>query len=495
MANNKRFYEKLLREVREINLLGSVSSLLSWDQETYLPKDSVEIRAQQLELISRMSHTKQTDEKLWEKIEGAKEENLSENESANLREIRRDVQRARKLPAKLVSELSNATSFSQEAWKEARKQNSFDHFKPHLKIILNLKKEMARCLATSHQSEYDALLDIFEPEMTQNILNPLFENLKKKLIPLIQTILEKQNGGLKKLEGPFPIAEQKQLNQKLLEVIGFDLRQGRLDETTHPFCGGTPGDVRLTTRYNESSLCDSFYSTAHEAGHGLYEQGFAPENQFTPLGESCSMGFHESQSRFWENIIGRSKPFFEFFLPTFKKHFPESFSDRAPADLFKIFNQVEPSFIRTASDEVTYNLHIILRYEIEEMLFNNTVQVDDLPEIWNQKMKNYLGITPPNNTSGVLQDIHWSLGLFAYFPAYTLGNLYAAQWWHYIRQEIPDVENQIRHGNFNVILNWLREKIHRQGRFYSPETLCFHITGEKLNEQFFLDYLKTKFEI
>lgn len=495
MQNTKKNYSEMLQEIREIGLLGSVSNLLCWDRETYLPEESVSLRAEQMELVGRLSHLRLTDERLWEKVERAAAEPLEEIEKAVLRECRRDIERARKLPSRLVSELDRAITFSQEAWRKARQQNSFNAFKPHLEKILRLKREAGRCLATGDQSEYDALFDSFEPGMSLNAIKPLFEKLKGELIPLIATLREKQAGWPEKLKGPFPVAAQKAIGQKLLKILGFNLKQGRLDTTSHPFCGGTPGDVRLTTRYSESLFRDSFYSTFHEAGHGLYEQGLPEKNRFTPLGEGCSFGIHESQSRFWENMIGRSKSFLEFFHPIFREHLPSAFDGLHAEDLFKIFNRVEPIFLRVHSDEVTYNLHIILRTELEEMLFTDSLDLDDLPEAWNQKMRDTLGLTPPDDPLGVLQDIHWSSGLFSYFPTYTLGNLYAAQWWRQIRREIPNVDGEIASGNLAPVLEWLREKIHRHGRRFPPAELCRRISGEELNETCFLDYLKTKFEI
>lgn len=495
MPNTKKNYTEMLQEIREIGLLGSVSNLLHWDRETQLPEGSISLRAEQMELMGRLSHLRLIDEKLWEKVEKASTEALNETEKAILRECRRDIERARKLPSSLVSELNRVATFAQEAWKKARQKNDFNAFKPHLEKLLRLKRKEGGYLATGDQSEYDALFNVFEPGMTLNAIKPLFEKLKRELIPLIATLREKQAGWPEKLKGPFPAEQLEGLSRKLLEIIGFDLKQGRLDRATHPFCGGTPGDVRLTTRYGEPLFRDSFFSTFHEAGHGLYEQGFLEENRFTPLGEGCSLGIHESQSRFWENMIGRSKPFLEFFLPIFREYLPSVFNGFNAGDLFKIFNHVEPIYIRVNSDEVTYNLHIILRTELEEMLFADTLNLDDLPEAWSQKMRDTLGLTPPDNARGVLQDVHWSCGAFAYFPTYTLGNLYAAQWWHQIRRDIPDVDGKIGSGNFATVLNWLREKIHRHGRHFPPTELCRQITGEKLNETYFLDYLKAKFEI
>lgn len=485
----------MLREIKEIGLLGSVSNLLHWDRETHLPEGSVSLRAEQMELMGRLSHLRLIDEKLWEKVERAATEPLEETENAILRECRRDIERARKLPSRLVSELDRVTTFAQEDWKKARQQNDFNAFKPHLEKLLRLKREAGRCLAAEGQSEYDALFDSFEPGMTLKAIKPLFAKLKLELIPLIAKLREKQAGWPEKLKGPFPVAAQKALSRKLLEVIGFDLKKGRLDTATHPFCGGTPGDIRLATRYTEPLLRDSFYTTLHEGGHGLYEQGLPLEHRFTPLAEGCSNALHESQSRFWENMIGRSKPFLEFFLPVFREHLPSVFNGLSADNLFKIFNHVKPIFIRVNSDEVTYNLHIILRTELEEMLFTDTLDLDDLPEAWNQKMRDTLGITPPDNAHGLLQDVHWSYGAFSYFPTYTLGNLYAAQWWHQIRRDIPDVDEKIAAGNFAPILDWHREKIHRNGRRFPPAELCRRITREELNETYFLDYLKTKFEI
>ncbi|MDO8493956.1 MAG: carboxypeptidase M32 [Deltaproteobacteria bacterium] len=493
-----RTYQTFLQEIRERSLLGSIHGLLNWDRETYMPPQSLEGRAEQCQLLSKLSHERLIDPKFQELIaqltEPAAWKTLTDTEQVNVRETKRAQEKAVKIPTRLVEELTRATTMAHEKWVEARKQDSFETFAPNLKKIIELNMEMAHCLG--FKDPYDALLDDYEPGATVAELTPLFADLKKELVPLIPQIQEKQ----KKfqsfvLKGPFPIEKQKELGHWLLEKIGFDFQHGRLDTTVHPFCMGMPGDVRLTTRYDEENFKDCFYSVFHEGGHGLYEQGLAPQHRHTPMGAACSMGVHESQSRLWENLVGRSASFVSYLLPKLKETFPQNFAHVSEEEFYYWVNKVHPSLIRTEADEVTYNLHVILRFELEKGLIRGDFKITELPSLWNEKMKEYLGITPPNNRLGVLQDVHWSAGLFGYFPTYALGNLYAAQFFHQIQKDLPSLQAEIAAGELQNLREWLRKNIHTHGQHYRAGELCEQVTKEPLRHHYFLDYLKKKFNL
>lgn len=493
----KKIYDAFLKKTREIFTLQSIGAVLHWDKETFMPKKGVEGRANQLQLLSGLNHDALTDPALGEAIEQLSLpenwKNLSQTERVNVREMKRSREQTVKLPKKLSQEMSLTNTMATEAWIEARRQNRFQDVIPWLEKVVALQRQYARCMG--FQNDYDALLDRYEPQMTADVLNPLFEKLRKALVPLVpwaqeKTALAKPVRFRKK----FPILTQTTLEKCLLEKIGFDLDCGRLDISTHPFCISFSGDVRITTRYQEENFCDSLMSVLHEAGHGLYEQGFLPEHRDTPMAEGASFGIHESQSRFWENIVGRSRFFWRYFTPIAKKHFPGILEGISAEDLFHQVNQVRPSFIRVNADELTYNLHILLRFEIEQEMVNSGLKIADLPEIWNARMKNYLGIIPPEDRLGVLQDVHWYSGSIGYFATYTLGNLYAAQWCRQMQKEIPDMEEQIERGEFLNILGWLRKNIHSKGQFHPAGELCGAVTKEPLNEGHFLNYLKRKYE-
>lgn len=497
MTTTKKIYDQFLELTHELFTLQSIGAVLHWDKETFMPKKGVETRASQLQLLSGLSHDYLTNPKLGELIdqlslpEHAK--NLSDTEQVNVREMKRAYERSVKIPKKLSQEMSHINTMATEAWIEARKNDRFQDVAPWLEKIVTLNQQYAKCLG--FKNDYDALLDGYEPQATTAELKPLVERLRKALVPLVPWAQEKCEKFKPLLfNAKFPIEKQTTLEKFLLEKIGFDLDCGRLDISTHPFCTSFSGDVRITTRYQEENFCGSLMSVFHEAGHGLYEQGFLPKHKNTPMAEAASFGVHESQSRFWENIIGRSRHFWKYFTPIAKKYFPEVLADVTDDQLFHHVNQVHPSFIRADADEVTYNLHILLRFEIEQELINNGLKISDLPEIWNSKMKTYLGITPPNNKLGVLQDVHWYSGGIGYFATYTLGNLYSAQWYQQIRKELPDVEKQISKGEFLNILGWLRKNIHSKGQYYPAAKLCEEVTKEPLNEKYFLNYLKNKYE-
>lgn len=478
-------------------MLSAIGGLLSWDQETMMPAKSGSARAEQSAAIAGVIHEKfvnpETGKLLRELY--SKIDSLSPVEAANIRERLRDYEKSTRLPSALVRDLARAASLAQASWIEARKKSEFSIFAPWLKKTVELKRKQAQAYGYEDHP-YDALLDDYEPQMTVKELDPIMEELRLGLIPMVKAICEsKINFDTKAILGKYPAHIQQILCHELMESLGVDRNASRLDQSAHPFCAGIspPDDVRITTRFDECDFSQAFYSVLHESGHALYEQGLLEKYFGTPMAESVSLGIHESQSRLWENIIGRSLPFIRFILPRIKRRFPGMLKNMTPKVLFGIVNHVSPNLIRIESDEVTYNPHIMLRYEIEKNLLTGDIKVKDLPSVWNEMMNKYLGIRPKKDAEGVLQDTHWASGLFGYFPTYLLGNIYSAQLWHRILIDIPHVESMILKGRFRPILDWLRTKIHRHGRRYSPKELLRKTTGNLPDGKYLLEYLGNKY--
>jgi carboxypeptidase Taq len=487
-------YDQFLTLVRESNLLSSIEALLDWDSETFMPPAGLAARAEQLALVATLAHQRRTDPRLGDllaALEGRSEDPLV---AANLREVRRTYDRAVKIPSDLVSRIARASALAKDAWGKARADNDFPAFAPHLEELLDLKRQVADLVGFAGE-RYDALLDEYEPGMTSAEVARVFDALREPLSGFVRRL----TGSTKRpdsslLRRTFPRPAQETFARRLAEAIGFDFNAGRLDVSKHPFCSGLhPGDVRLTTRYYEDFLSPSVFGVLHEAGHGLYEQGLPVEHAFTPLGQAASLGIHESQSRMWENFVGRSRDFWEGFYPEAAAAFPGALGD-VPLDAFYgAINTVEPSFIRVEADEVTYNLHIILRFELERELISGRLAVADVPSAWNDRVRNLLGIVPPDDRQGCLQDIHWSMGAFGYFPTYALGNLYAAQFFAAATREIGDLAALVRRGEFRPLLDWLRRKIHCHGQRFRAGELVRQVTGSTLSIQPFLDYARAKF--
>lgn len=494
MSSFTQLKEKLI----EITHLASALSIINWDKETYMPPRGVGLRAKTISTLATLVHEKFTNSEFEQLITNlnhlSDQGKLGEKEQCVVREIWRDFSREKKLPKEFVAELSHTVAEAHHAWIDAKKKSDFSMFQPKLEKIISLKRKEAE-LVGYNNSPYDALLDQYEKESRSEDLSILFEELKDILVPLLKKIKEAPNSiNHNILKGDFDIEKQKQFNRLVLEKIGFDFDIGRIDESAHPFTTSfNPEDVRITTRFNNHNIFYSLLSTIHEAGHALYEQGLETEHFGTPLAESISLGIHESQSRMWENLIGKSKPFWQYFYPKLQKYFSSPFSNISFDQFYQALNTVKPSLIRTEADEVTYNLHIILRFEIEKELVEGTIEVKDLPEIWNRKMKDLLGIDVPADSEGVLQDVHWSSGSIGYFPTYTLGNLYSAQFYHAAQTQILNLEKEIAAGEFGHLLAWLRKNIHSHGRFYSQNELIQKVTGEKLNSRYFTDYLHKKY--
>lgn len=492
-------YETFIAKVREIKTLNSIGAVLNWDQETQMPPKAANMRADQLASISGLAHEKLVSDEMGElldKLSASSE--LSETERANVREVRRIFDREKRVPTELVQELAKTQSLAHEAWINARKNSDFARFAPSLEKIIQLRRKAATLIGGKQvegrpEALYDVLLDEYEPGAKVKDIEPVFTALRQELVPLVAKIKSSEKKP-RSLEGRFPAQKQREFGAMIARDMGFDFEAGRLDVSAHPFCTSfSPLDVRITTRYDESDFSGSLFGIMHETGHALYEQGFEAKNTFTPLAEAVSMGIHESQSRLWENLVGRSRPFWTHYYSKLQNAFPEALSKLSLEDFYGAINVVEPSLIRVEADEVTYNLHILLRFELERAIIADEISVSVLPELWNRKMEEYLGVRPKNDAEGVLQDIHWSMGAFGYFPTYTLGNLYAAQFFSAATRDIADLSGRMGRGELLPLREWLRDKIHRHGAMYRADDLCRRVTGTSLDAKHFVEYLKGKF--
>ena len=503
LTTSAKNYKKLCSHTKQATLLSSTLRLIGWDQETYMPSDGLELKTEQTKLLSELLHKQMTSKRYTKLLSqfidietgNLQSDDLKPEEAASVRELRRDYILASKLSATFLKKFSETTTLAVEAWKEARKTNSFNLFLPHLEKVIALTRKKADLLGYENHP-YDALLDNYEPETTVQILDPLFASLKTKISELLYTINKKQNSAHEHILGNkiFSIEHQKKLCNEILQEMGLTTNNYNLSETAHPFCSALyPNDVRLTTRYHEKNFLAAFLATMHEGGHGLYEAGL-PLKQFgTPLAEPASHGIHESQSRIWETCIGHSKPFWKHFYPKLQSAFPDALKNTNLDEFYGHVNFVKPSLIRIFSDEVTYNLHIILRYELEKGFIDGSISPKHLPELWNTQMQSLFGITPPNNAEGCLQDIHWSLGLIAYFPTYTLGNLYAGALFSALTKAHPDWQTKIASGNLHFIKEFLTTHIHQYGRQFSPKTLIEKATGLPFTTDPYISYLTSKY--
>jgi len=493
--------EDKLRALKEhlarISDLRAAEAVLSWDQETYMPPGGAAARAEQLATLERLAHEFFTSEEIGNLLEAlepyVKDLDYDSDEASLIRVTKRDYEKAVRIPSELVAELAREASLAREAWKQARQRSKFPKFQPHLEKMVELTRKKAEALGYEERI-YDPLLDLFEPEMKTAKLEEVFSQLKEELVPLVREITESERPDDSFLRREYDERAQWEFGLEVIRDFGFDFERGRQDTSAHPFTTGfSVGDVRLTTRIQRDYLPTALFGTLHECGHGLYHQGVDPKLERTPLAGGASLGMHESQSRLWENLVGRSRPFWEHYYPKLKKRFPAQLEDVSLDDFYRAINKVEPSCIRVEADEVTYNLHIMLRFELENALLEERVSVRELPEVWNAKMEEYLGLVPPDDARGVLQDIHWSQGYFGYFPTYSLGNLISTQLFHKASQEIPDLTGQIASGRFQELLGWLREKIYRHGRKFTAEELLRRVTGRGLESQSYLEYIRSKY--
>ncbi len=493
-------YDLLQQRSKEIAIYNSTASLLSWDQETYMPPKAGAYRAEQLSQMAGLAHRMSTSAEIGDWIMACEDSlpDCADAEetalrAANVREWRRDYDRATKLSSRLVEDMAKTTSLGREAWAQARRESNFAAFAPWLEKILALVREQAEGWGYT-TCAYDALLEGYEPGARSSDLAPVFADLQKQLTPLLPQ-LQKITGVIDpaRLEGDHSIAAQQAFNRKVAEAMGFDLEAGRIDTTTHPFCTEMgPKDCRLTTRYNERDFTSSLFGVMHEAGHGLYTQGLPAEYFGTPMGTYLSLGIHESQSRLWENQVGRSREFWRHWYPVACAQFP-GLASLPLEEFWLVVNRVKPTHIRVEADEATYNLHIILRFEIEQRLVSGELAVADLPTAWNKRFEELFQIPVPDDARGCLQDTHWALGLIGYFPTYTLGTLNAAQLFAAALRQVPGLKIDLDAAKYGQLLTWLQENIHRHGRRYSPTELIQRATGEPTRATYFMDYLKAKY--
>ena len=484
-------YQKYLREISKLN---SAVALLVWDQRTYIPKGGHEARAEVVGKLSTMAFEMSVSDELGgylEALEG--QDGLSEAQQASVRVVGKQYRRTKAIPATLFEQYVIDRSKSEAAWEQAKESGNFAQFEPHLTKMVDYAKQFAEYYGYE-DCAYDALLEEFEPGMTCRELKTIIEPLREQLVPLLRRLMEDGTApDGSQLAGSFPVDKQHELSLRALRAMNYDFDHGRMDDTVHPFTIGiAPGDVRVTNRFIETMPLSGLMSAMHEGGHALYDLGMPAELHYLGLGNGASFGFHESQSRMWENMVGRSLPFWTLFRDEVVDVFPQ-LSSATAEELYRAANVVQPSLIRVEADEVTYNLHIMVRFEIEQALFDGSLAVSDLPDAWNAAMEKYLGVRPSNNAEGVLQDVHWSGGMFGYFPSYMLGNLYAAQLYAAIRRDMPDLDERIARGDTKSLLDWTREKIHLMGQIHEPADLIQEVTGEPLSPSYFLDYIKAKF--
>jgi carboxypeptidase Taq len=485
-------YQQLLALSREASLLSATSALLAWDQETYMPAGAGNRRADQLELVARLSHERATDERIADWLAQCDNTPGDDSQQAAVREMQRDYDRATKLPSKLVAELAATESRAQQAWATARDKSNFAEFKPWLEKMVTLQQQKADCLKLDGQTRWDALADLYEPGMRAADLKKLFAPLRQRLVALRQQLDagKKPDETFKHRE--IPESQQESFVRSIVGSMGFDFERGRIDRSTHPFCTSIGGDVRLTTRFHKDNVLDALGSTMHEGGHGLYEQGLPAEHFGNPLSEAVSLGIHESQSRLWENHVGRSQAFWQWCWPIAQQHLGAACHGQTAKSVYTLSNLVAPSLIRVEADEATYDLHVMVRFELEQALIEGELDIADLPARWNELYQSYLGVTVPDDRHGCLQDVHWSCGLFGYFPTYTLGNLYAAQFAAAADKALGGLDRLMQAGDFAPLREWLHKHVHQHGRRYSPAELCERATGTPLSSEHFTNYLERK---
>lgn len=481
--------------MQEIADIRFSSALLQWDQETYLPPRGAAIRGQQIATLSEIAHRYFTDESLGTLLqELLHTDGLTPDEKANVQLTHEDYERQKKLPASFVRTLSETVNKSFHSWIEARRKNDFTLFAGDLAQLAELKKQEADLLGYEGHP-YNALLNDHDKGATVQLVDTVFNNIKQPLKDLLEKIRNSQQVDDAFLLRHYPKDQQWNFGMQLLKDLGFDFEAGRQDISEHPFSiSFNSQDVRITTRIDENNLASMTWSCIHELGHAFYEQHLPLEQYGLPLGEAASYTIHESQSRLWENHVGRSRAFCEGFYPLLQQFFPEQLGDITVDRFFRGINKVEPSLIRTEADELTYHFHIMIRYELEKWLLEGGLSVNDIPAYWNEQYEKYLGLKVPNDAKGCLQDVHWSHGSFGYFPTYSLGSFYAAQFYHAANQDIPDLDGKIQKGSTSALLEWLSKRVHRFGRKYTSEELSKVVSGEPLNIKYFVDYVSAKYK-
>lgn len=491
----KDLLEQLTSHARETANLKSIEELLNWDQRTYMPSSAADYRGEQVALLSRTVHQRVTDPRRGEWLNELKADpNLTGDAKVIVDRLFKQFEKERKVPVELVERLTRARVSAHEAWITARDANKFQVFQPHLTTILDLLKEKTAAIGFA-DSPYDVLLDDYEPDAKATEITAVFDQLKMGLVPLLNQIRDShKQPNSELLHQDYPINKQKALGIRAAREIGFDFDAGRIDETHHPFCCTVgPSDCRLTTRYDPKYFSSAFFGTIHEAGHGLYEQGLRKDQFGLPTGEYCSLGIHESQSRLWENMVARSRPFWIHFYPQIKSAFPTALGSVDLEDFYQAVNHVQSSLIRVEADELTYSLHIIIRFELEQELLDGRLEVANLPHAWNEKYQQYLGIQPESDSDGVLQDVHWSEALFGYFPTYALGNLYAAQFFEAAEESVGPLDDLFARGEFRPLLDWLRGNVHQIGRSLSANEIVERASGKSLSPEPMLSYVTNKY--
>ena len=494
MSANLDRLKEILGEVADLN---SATGLLSWDQQTYMPEGGSQARGQHLATLGKLAHSKATSDEVGTLLEGLKAEysNADEgsDEAALVRVAARDYDKAVRVPAEFVAEQAIVSTNAFEAWTQAKAKSDFSIFLPHLEKVLALVSKYISFFPPADHL-YDTLLDDYEPGMKTAEVQSIFGALRPKQVELIQSIAARPQVNDKFLQRKYDEHKLWAFSADITRAFGYDWSRGRMDKAPHPFeTSFSVNDVRITNRYEPDKPLATLFSAMHESGHAMYEQGVNPAYERTSLLRGASLGVHESQSRMWENLVGRSLPFWEYSYPKLKKVFPSQLDGVGLKNFYKAINKVEPSLIRVNADEATYNLHIMLRLELEIAMVEGRVDLKALPEIWKAKMRDYLGVEPPNDAQGVLQDIHWSYGSIGYFSTYALGNLISAQLWEKITKDVRELDEQFRKGKFEGLLDWLRENIHRHGRKYKPQELVLKATGSKISPEPYIRYLTAKY--
>jgi carboxypeptidase Taq len=489
-------YDELRNRLAEVSDIARTAGLAAWDQRTKMPPAAAPVRAEQLGTLTRLAHEHFTSAEIGRLLDDLRDFEESSDpdsdEASLIRVTRRDYEKLLKVPPSLRAEMSRAAALGQSVWEKARRESDFASFLPYLERNFELRREYVACFETADE-DYDHLLDDYEPGMKTAEVRAVFDALKAELVPLIDQVASR-NGEIDVscLEGPWPIARQQQFERSVLDAFGYDEQSWRIDETVHPFASGFAiSDIRLTTRHWEDNLT-SIFATMHEFGHGLYERQVDPSFERTPLARGASLGLHESQSRMWENLVGRSLPFWQRFYPQLQAVFPERLGSVDLETFHRAVNKIEPSPIRIYADEATYSLHIILRFELEQDLLSGALPAAEVPDAWNAKMKDYLGIEVEDVADGALQDTHWASGYVGYFPTYALGNIISAQIWERVLQDVPDLDERVEQGDFAPLRDWLRERLHRLGRKYTPQETLERVVGSPIETGPYLRYLRQK---
>jgi len=487
-------YEEFLKESKKIAALSTATGVLGWDQEVYMPTNGAALRAEQNAVISGIIHELRTGDKYVTLVQQLLEDKtLDTIAQCNVKETWKGIERGRKFNTEFVQQLSKTISESFTAWHKARTENKFEIFAPHLEKLVAIKKEEANIVGYK-EHPYDALIDEYEPGANVKDLDVLFGDVKNQMVEFTKKIFAKPLSDDSFFYKEFPYEGQRDFCYQLLTDMGYDWNSGRMDIAPHPFCiGFYPNDTRITYRYKVNDLSEIIWSITHEGGHALYEQGLKVEHAGLPAGGAISLAIHESQSRLWENNVTRSKGYWEHYMPLLQKTFPGKLDTITANDFYKACNKVEPSLIRTNADELTYHFHIMIRYEIEKKLMDGSLSVNDVPKTWNLLYKNYLNIEVPSDKDGCLQDVHWSHGSIGYFPTYSLGSFYAAQFFDAAKKQLPTLQEDIKKGKLLGLREWLRENIHQHGMVFTAEEICKRVTGEPLNFSYFMNYAKEKY--